>query len=273
MRKGLFSSTYGDINFELTGSEAAPTLVFIHGVGMDHCSFDKQVEPLKKQFRTLVWDLPGHGGSTLKNYNKRFTALAADCLNELLKELGIKEAILVGQSMGSLVAQYFQLNHPNKVKAVIHAPGIELKSHVGKWAKSLVPLFIFLINLIPENTFCKSFGKHRAVKKEVQEYLAATMKQTGKKLALQITADMCYDLIDSSSSIKKVPLLLLYGQKDLFFIRNASKIWHKNEPLSQCMEIPHANHIANQDNPEAFNHALKQFLKVLFETNKENSPQ
>jgi len=260
MRKGLFESTYGEIHFELKGAENAPTLVFIHGVGMDHRSFDEQVEALKKQYRTLVWDLPGHGGSTLKNQNKRFTTMAADCLNELLEELDIKESILLGQSMGSLVAQYFQLNHPDKVIAVIHAPGIELKSHVGKWAKGLVPLLIFLINLIPENTFCKSFGKHRAVKKEVQEYLAATMKQTGKKLALQITADMCYDLIDSSLPMRKVPLLLLYGQKDLFFIRNASKKWLKNEALSQCIEIPHANHIANQDNPEAFNQALQIFL-------------
>jgi len=268
MKKGLFSSTYGEINFELTGAVNAPILVFIHGVGMDLRSFDEQVEALNKQYRTLVWDLPGHGGSTLKNYSKRFTALAADCLNALLEELDIKEAILVGQSMGSLVAQYFQLNHPDKVKAVIHAPGIELKSHMGKWTKGLVPVLIFLINLIPENTFCKSFGKHRAVNKKVQEYLAATMKQTGKKLALQITTDMCFDLIDSSSPIKKVPLLLLYGQKDLFFIRNASKKWHKNEPLSQCNEIPQANHIVNQDNPQAFNQALSKFLNGIFETNK-----
>ncbi|RPA69376.1 alpha/beta hydrolase [Cyclobacteriaceae bacterium YHN15] len=264
MKKESFSSTYGEINFELTGAENAPILVFIHGVGMDHQSFDEQVESLKMGYRILVWDLPGHGGSTLKNYNKRFTTMAADCLNELMEEFGIKEAILVGQSLGSLIVQHFQFGYPDKVKAVIHAPGIELKSHVGKWAKVLVPIFIFLINLLPENTFCNLFGKHRAVKKGVQEYLSATMKNTGKKFALQITADMCYDLIDPSSSTKKVPLLLIYGQKDLFFIRNASKKWHKNEPLSQCVEIPHANHIANQDNPEAFNQALSQFLEGLY---------
>jgi 3-oxoadipate enol-lactonase len=147
---------------------------------------------------------------------------------------------------------------------VVHAPGIELKSHIGKWAKILVPIFIFLVGLIPKNMFYNSFGKHRAVKKGVQEYLSATMKNTGKKFALQITADMCYDLIDPSLSTKKGPLLLIYGQKDLFFIRNASKKWHKNEPLSQCVEIQHANHIANQDNPEAFNQALSQFLEGLY---------
>ncbi|WP_114749833.1 alpha/beta fold hydrolase [Pleomorphovibrio marinus] len=261
MKKGIFSSTYGDIYYELSGIDPVSTLVFIHGVGMDHHTFHDQVDPLLSDYSTLVWDLPGHGSSTLKNYNERFTVLSAECLNELLEELKIQEVILVGQSLGSLIAQYFQINYPGKVKAVVHAPGIELKSHVGAWAKWFVPFSMFLIGLIPKKTFCRAFGKHRAVRKEVQEYLSASMKQTGKKLALQITTDMTYDLIDPSPQPKKVPLLMLYGQKDLFFIKNASKKWHKNEPMSQSVEIANANHIANQDNPASFNQALSQFLK------------
>ncbi len=264
MKQGLFSSSYGDINYELSGAEVGPTLVFIHGVGMDHATFQEQRASFQPQYRTLVWDLPGHGTSSLKNYNKRFTELSADCLYELLETLQITQVVLIGQSLGSMVAQYFQLNHPDKVLALVHAPGIELKSHVGKWAKPLVPIFIFLIGLIPEKMFYQSFGKHRSVKKEVQEYLARSIGKIGKKLALKITADMCYDLIDSSPQTTKVPLLMLYGGKDLSFIKNASKAWCKKEPSSQYVEIPNANHIANQDNPEAFNRALRHFLEALF---------
>lgn len=223
MKKAMFSSSYGDLYFELSGTGNGPTLGFIHGVGMDHHTFQEQVKPLASYYRILVWDLPGHGASTSKNYTKRFTEISADCLNELMVELQISQAVLVGQSLGSMVAQHFQLKHPEKVLAIVHAPGIELKSHIGTWAKKLVPFFIFLIGLIPENMFYKSFGKHRAVKKEVQEYLSATISHTGKKFALQITADMCYDLIDSWPQPKKVPLLILYGEKDLSFIRKASK--------------------------------------------------
>jgi 3-oxoadipate enol-lactonase len=264
MKKAMFSSSYGDLYFELSGNENGPTLVFIQGVGMDHHTFQEQIEFFRSLYKVLVWDLPGHGASSLKNYTKRFTELSADCLNELMEELQISQAILVGQSLGSMVAQHFQLKHPEKVLAVVHAPGIELKSHIGKWAKILVPIFIFLVGLIPKNMFYNSFGKHRAVKKGVQEYLSATMKNTGKKFALQITADMCYDLIDSSRQPKKVPLLILYGEKDLSFIRNASKSWKAQEPMSHCVAIPHANHIANQDNPGAFNQALSQFLEDLY---------
>lgn len=259
----MFSSSYGDIYYELSGAENRLTLVFIHGVGMDHLTFQEQLASLEQHYKVLVWDLPGHGTSSLKNYHKGFPELSAECLNQLMEALQISQAVLVGQSLGSMVAQHFQLKYPEKVMAVVHAPGIELKSHVGNWAKPLVPIFIFLMGLISEKMFCSSFGKHRAVKKEVQDYLARSIGKIGKKLALKITADMCYDLIDSAPQPPKAPLLMLYGEKDLGFIKNASKAWHKKEPSSKCVEIPNANHIANQDNPEAFNRALKAFLESL----------
>lgn len=257
----IFNSKYGGIYYQLTGSNNLPCMVFIHGVGMDQRTFEEQVNFFKDKYRILVWDLPGHGKSTLKNYNKRFTELCAECLNELMEALEIESAILVGQSLGSMIVQHVQIKFPNKVSASIHVPGIELKSHVGAWSKIFVPFMMFLFRLIPSKAFYKSFGKHRAVKKEVQHYLTETMSHTGKKLALAITDDMILDLIDKTPKPKASPLLITYGQKDLFFIRNAAKKWHKQKPESICTEIKNANHIANQDNPEEFNRAVSNFLK------------
>ncbi|MDP3444791.1 MAG: alpha/beta hydrolase [Ignavibacteria bacterium] len=219
-----------------------------------------QVEFFKSDFGVLVWDLPGHGRSSIKEQNEKFTKMSADCLNILMNELGIKNAILVGQSLGSIIVQHFQIKTPQKVIATIHVPGIKLKSQIGSWSKKFIP---FMINLIPQKTFYKSFGKHRAVRKDVQNYLSETMSQTGKKLALEITKDMVYDLIDKSPEPEKSPLLITYGKKGLFFIRNAAKIWHKNEPNSKIFEIQNANHIANQDNPKEFNQAMIDFLEAL----------
>lgn len=42
MKQGIFSSSYGDIYYEFSGEEDSPTLVFIHGVGMDHATFQEQ---------------------------------------------------------------------------------------------------------------------------------------------------------------------------------------------------------------------------------------
>ena len=256
----MYKSKYGDIYYSLSGTKDLPWLIFIHGVGMDHRTFENQVDAFKENFRILVWDLPGHGNSSLKNYNKRFTELSAECMNELMEELEIEKAIFIGQSLGSMIVQHFQIKYPGKVDATIHVPGIELKSHVGSWSKLTVPLMMFMLKLIPAKTFYKSFGKHRAVKKEVQEYLSEAISRTGKKLALNITEDMVYDLIDKSPTPDKSPLLITCGKKDLFFIKKAAKNWHKQESDSLCVEIINANHIANQDNPEMFNEAVRRFI-------------
>ncbi|TVP49606.1 MAG: alpha/beta hydrolase, partial [Mongoliibacter sp.] len=42
MKKGVIVSSYGDIYYELSGLSGGPTLVFIHGVGMDHATFQEQ---------------------------------------------------------------------------------------------------------------------------------------------------------------------------------------------------------------------------------------
>jgi pimeloyl-ACP methyl ester carboxylesterase len=168
MEKAMFKSEYGDIYYELSRAKEKPVIIFTHGVGMDHRTFATQVEAFKADYGVLVWDLPGHGRSTIKKRKERFTKMSADCLNRLMDELGIDEAILVGQSLGSMIVQHFQI-------------------------------------------------------------------------------------------------LITYLEKDLFFIRNAAKKWHRTEAGSQCVEIPNANHIANQDNPEAFNQAVMDFLGALEE--------
>jgi len=263
MIKAMFKSEYGDIYYEWWSQNEKPVIIFTHGVGMDLRTFDMQVEFFKSNYHVLVWDLPGHGRSTLKEQKDRFTKMSADCLNTLMNELEINKAIFVGQSLGSMIIQHFQIKNPQKVAAVIHVPGIELKSHVGSWSRIFVPFMMFMLNLIPSKLFYSSFGKHRAVKKDVQMYLSETMSRTGKKLALAITRDMVYDLIDRSPEPQKAPLLITYGTEDLFFIRNAAKKWHRNEIGSTCVEIQNANHIANQDNPEEFNRAMLAFLVAV----------
>ncbi len=256
----ILKSKFGNIYYQVFGNASAPVIAFIHGVGMNHKTFGQQVKALIPDYRILVWDLPGHGYSTYIETKQRYTTMAADCLNEILKEIGIDKVYIVGQSLGSMVAQHFQIKHPASVLGTVHVPGIELTSHVGAWSKAFAPLMMGMFHLFPNKPFYKMFGKHRAVKKEVQLYLSKSIEQTGKKIVLRITKDMVYDLIEESPKPELRPQLVTYGEKDLFFIRKGAMSWSKKTPGSQCIKINNANHIANQDNPEMFNEAVWTFL-------------
>jgi len=69
----FYKSLFGDIFYKDSGPKDAPAVIFLHGVGMDHRTFDEQVNVLKDRYRVIVFDLPGHGRSTIKNYNFSFT--------------------------------------------------------------------------------------------------------------------------------------------------------------------------------------------------------
>jgi 3-oxoadipate enol-lactonase len=262
--KGTGSGIFRDeIHYRLEGPFDAPAVVFTHGVGMDHCTFKEQLEALKKEYRVLVWDLPGHGASPVSPYTGRYTAMAADRLNDLMSELGIAEAVHVGQSMGSLIVQHFLRRYPEKVIATVHVPGIEMTRQFGSGIRMLIPLYIRMLRRMPEDKFCTAFGTDRAERPEVQRYLIRTMRRTGKALAIRITRDMIDDLNERHPDPQQRPMLIVFGNKDQSFIQARSRKWHSRSPDSQLVEIPGANHIVNQDQPELFNKTLQEFLKEV----------
>ena len=89
-----------------------PTLVLLHGVGMNKSVWAPEVNILSKSFDVVIYDMWGHGESDLPNRELNlidFTKQLAD----LLTELGIDSAVVAGHSMGALIALDFAINNPD----------------------------------------------------------------------------------------------------------------------------------------------------------------
>ena len=94
-----------------------PTIVFIHGGGLDHSVWALQTRYFAYRGRSvLALDLPGHG----RTAGPALTSIAAlaDWLMALLDALAIEQAALVGHSMGSLVAYDAAARYPARVTAL-----------------------------------------------------------------------------------------------------------------------------------------------------------
>jgi pimeloyl-ACP methyl ester carboxylesterase len=80
-----------------------PTMVFIHGAGLDHSLFGLQSRYFGYHgWNVLALDLPGHGRSAGPPVAS--IAAMADWVFAVLKSLKIEKASLVGHSMGALIA-------------------------------------------------------------------------------------------------------------------------------------------------------------------------
>jgi pimeloyl-ACP methyl ester carboxylesterase len=107
--------------FAATGGRAfdpgKPTVVFVHGAGMDHTVWNLQTRWFAHHGRNaLAIDLPGHGrseGPALASIEAM-----ADFLPRLLDAAGAAQAALVGHSMGALVALAAAARHGDRVRAL-----------------------------------------------------------------------------------------------------------------------------------------------------------
>ena len=104
-------------NYYFFNKKKSIPVVFIHGVGLDHQMWVKQVNYLN-EFSILTYDLLGHGKTP---FNKAKLSLKdfSDQLLGLLDYLKIEKINLVGFSLGSLIALDFSSRYQEKIDKLI----------------------------------------------------------------------------------------------------------------------------------------------------------
>jgi len=122
---------------------AGETLLLIHGMAGSSATWRAVIPELAKRYRVVAPDLLGHGESAKPRGDYSLGAFAA-WLRDLLDELGIRRATVVGQSLGGGVAMQFTYQHRdycerlvlissgglgpdlNWILRILSAPGAEL---------------------------------------------------------------------------------------------------------------------------------------------------
>jgi non-heme chloroperoxidase len=94
------------------GNEADPPIVLSHGVTLSVRTWFYQLEDLPRQgFRTIAFDHRGHGQSVLGDSGHSLENLALD-VKTVLEQLDLRDAVLVGHSMGGVAVQEFVTRFP-----------------------------------------------------------------------------------------------------------------------------------------------------------------
>ena len=99
-------------------SDALP-LVLLHGIGSGAASWVQQLEALGASRRVLAWDAPGYGESTPVAAASPAATDYVNVLYEWLEKLGIERCVLVGHSLGAIIAGSFAAMHPQRVAGLL----------------------------------------------------------------------------------------------------------------------------------------------------------
>jgi pimeloyl-ACP methyl ester carboxylesterase len=111
----------GRIHYAERGERRAgsPSVVFIHGAGAGSGIWSMTLSRVARTAHAIAIDLPGHGPSALGDLAALSLERYRDAVGELCGALCLGPSVLVGHSMGALVALEAALAWPDKVRALV----------------------------------------------------------------------------------------------------------------------------------------------------------
>lgn len=105
------------LEFAESGS-GGPPILLIHGWACDRTYLEPQLQHLSARHRVLALDLRGHGGSDAPDQEYTMASFADD-VAWLCGQIDLRRAVLVGHSMGAVVAVETAIAYPELVSALV----------------------------------------------------------------------------------------------------------------------------------------------------------
>jgi pimeloyl-ACP methyl ester carboxylesterase len=97
---------------------AGQALVLLHGIGSSSASWLFQLEGLNG-CRLIAWDAPGYGESDFLKSREPRVSEYANALHAFLERMLLKDVVLVGNSLGCLMATAYAAVHPERVRSML----------------------------------------------------------------------------------------------------------------------------------------------------------
>lgn len=109
----------GDLTFHYVqwGEQGTP-IIFVHGITANAYCFQAFADELAANHRVFAYDLRGRGDSDKPEEGYSVPLHAAD-LAELIDELGLQCPVIVGHSLGAIIALYFAAHYPDKLSKLV----------------------------------------------------------------------------------------------------------------------------------------------------------
>lgn len=110
--------TTGDLSYLRRDGQGTP-LVLLHGIGSNAQSFFPLMSALSADVAAIAWDAPGYSASRPLAAEWPSASDYAGALARLLDALGIARCVLLGHSLGTLMASRFAAQWPQRVDQLI----------------------------------------------------------------------------------------------------------------------------------------------------------
>jgi 3-oxoadipate enol-lactonase len=249
-----------ELNYEIGGREDAPAIAFTGSLGTDLTMWRTQSDRLGDRFRTLRYDIRGHGASSVPGGPYSIADLGSD-LVALLDRLGIKRASLCGLSIGGMISMWVAAHHPERVERLVVCCTSALLGPPEGWHQRAVTVRAdgveAVADAVLERWFTPGFAaEHPQVIEDMRARLVATPPEGYASCCEAIAAmDLTGDLPAISA-----PTLVLSAEQDLATPPDHGRRIAELIPGARFQTVSPAAHIAAVERPDLTTAMILRFL-------------
>lgn len=252
--------------YEIHGNaNAQKQLIFLNGLSQSTAAWQLMLPAFANDYRIILCDFIFQGQSDAQGEYRDFDQHAADVYG-LINSLGIDKITVIGISYGSMVAQNFSVNYPDKVEKLILLSTFAHKTPffeaIGlSWERALevggypLMLDVMLPSVLSEKYFEKPLipiELLKAARKNINTETSSLQK-------LMMATAKREDYREKLKAIK-APALIVHGELDALLPVHLGSAVHNSIAGSKFVVIPNVGHTLNLEAISQTAQAVKEFI-------------
>jgi len=244
-------------------------MMFAHGFGCDQNMWRYVAPAFEGDFKTVLFDHVGAGGSDLKAYDRaKYSSLSgyADDVIEIGRELVLENAIFVGHSVSAMIGILAAANAPGMFgRLVLVGPSpryIDDENYVGGFKEQQITE---LVSFLSDNHMGWSAAMAPVImgnpdRPELGEELTNSFCRTDPDIAKEF-ARVTFNS-DNRADLAKVavPSLILQCSEDIIAPIEVGEYVHRHIPNSKLVILQATGHCPNLSAPEEVIKAMRDFV-------------
>jgi N-formylmaleamate deformylase len=250
-----------NIHYLRTGGDKPP-VVLLHGLMTNGACWAPFARTLEADYDVIMPDARGHGHSSAPDNGYCYDTLAADVLN-LLDTLGLAKPVLLGHSMGGMIAALLASQKPKRLRALVLVdptfltPQRQQEVHESDVAAQ----HRRILKRSKEDFLTELRIRHKHRSPELIERFAQARFQTSIH-AFEILTPPNPDYSQLINMLAIPSLLVIGGVNAVVSPAAAAELAKLNQQLG-VVQIAEAGHAIPYDQPDRFSAVVKAFLHSI----------
>lgn len=262
----MYHKTSDNLNlyYEVHGNlKSKKCLIFLNGLSQSTSAWLLMIPAFANDYKIILCDFIFQGQSDNKGSERDFDQHAADVYG-LLNSLQIKKVDMAGLSYGSLVAQHFALNYPEKVNNLILLSSFAHKTSYFEaislaWQRALeTGGYSLMLDVMLPTVLSEAYFENPLIPINILK----TSRQTTNTDAgaLNKLMEATYNRGDYREKLKAIknPTIVIHGEMDTLLPVHMGKAVGDSIPGSKFVVISGVGHTLNLE-------AIPQTVKLIME--------